>query len=115
MEYIFGPSTYKRKDTLVLKTKGSEHTDLSGPFSISLSYSDCTIHHSCNIIDHYHTAEDSEGNCYDWYRIDNYTHRIELAEIERDKLNEEIDALTNDCGMLVDKLYESDMEYIVGE
>lgn len=115
MEYIFGPSTYKRKDQLVLKTKGDEHTDLSGNFSIILEYADCTISHSCRIIDHYKSAEDSENNCYDWYRIEDYNKNINLADNERDRLNDEIDEVTQYCGDLVEQVYQSDLEYVIGE
>lgn len=115
MEYIFGPSTRNHKDILCLKTKGEAFTHLGGDFSHTEEYSDCTITHTCHIKEHYHSAKDSEGNCYDWYEIDNYNHRINLADAERDRLNDEIDEITQYCGDLVEQVYQSDLEYVIGE
>lgn len=115
MEYIFGKSTRRHKDCLTLKTKGTIHTDLEGLFEHREVYPDCVIVTSCEIVSHYHSTEDAEGNCYDWYEIDHYEQKVDLADAARDALQEEIDGLIADCGELVEQLYESDMEYIIGE
>lgn len=114
MEYIFGKSTRRRVDQLILKTKGEHHTHLAGPLELTEVYPDCTITTNCIITKHYKAAEDAEGSCYDWYTIEEYERKVDLAEIARMELEEEIDELTEYCGELVDELYETDLEYVIG-
>ena len=115
MEYVFGKSTRRHKDILSLRTKSTRHSDLSGSFEHRAVYPDCIIEQSCRIVEKYKTAEDAEGNCYDWYEIADYESKVNLADAARDAMQEEIDSLVEDCGDLVEQLYEADMEFIIGE
>lgn len=70
MEYIFGRDGVRGVE--LLKTKGGEHTDLSGYTEVSREYSDCVIMDSFCIIEKTASTEDEAGNCYDWYYIDHH-------------------------------------------
>lgn len=77
LEYVFGTEG----SIEVLKTKGGEHTDLSGYHELVREYPDQTIVDRFRIVKKTNTAEDEEGNCYDWYEIcDHYrdTDKFEL-------------------------------------
>ena len=80
MEYIFGNIIKNGKKTQILKTVGETHTNLSGSFVTSKEYDDAIITDSCEIVEKYHSAEDVEGNCYDWYLIKNHNRKIEFKE-----------------------------------
>ena len=69
MEYIFGT---KDDDQVILKTKGGEHSNLRGRHELERKYPDQTITDHFLILEKYDSAEDEEGNCYDWYIIDQY-------------------------------------------
>lgn len=114
MEYIFGKTTHRYEDVMMLKTKGMKHTKLTGLVEHLEEFADSTIKTSCRILKHLGSAEDAEGNCYDWYEIDQYKQEINLAEIERERLSTEIDSLVADCGELVQQLFESDLSYAIG-
>lgn len=114
MEYIFGESTHQHADKLILRTKGTEHTQLTGTIEHLEEFADSIIRTSCRILEHISSAEDDEGNCYDWYEVDQYKQEINLSDTEREKLNTEIDSLVADCGELVQQLYESDLTYAIG-
>lgn len=109
MEYIFGESTHRHEDVLILKTKGTAHTQLSGLVEHLEEFTDSTIKTSCRIVEHINSSQDDEGNYYDWYIIDQYHREVNLSDAEREKLNAEIDSLVADCGELVQQLYESDL------
>lgn len=68
MEYTFGTNGPME----VLKTKGDHHTDFAGFRQVEQSYSDQTITDSFRIVRKLKSAEDVEGNCYDWYEIDRH-------------------------------------------
>ena len=70
--YIYG--TVRLNGELVenLKTKGPTHTDLSGFISSVQEYADSVVTDRCLIVEKYRSAEDEEGNCYDWYVIDKH-------------------------------------------
>ncbi|MBQ7563929.1 MAG: hypothetical protein IJT16_08065 [Lachnospiraceae bacterium] len=68
MEYVFGNTGSKK----TLKTKGDSHTDLIGFHQLRRDYDDQTIIDEFRILKKIKTAEDSEGNCYDWYEIDSH-------------------------------------------
>lgn len=114
MEYIFGESTHQHADKLILRTKGTEHTQLTGVIEHLEEFADSTIKTSCRILEHLGSADDDEGNCYDWYEVDQYKQEINLADNERSALQGEIDGLVADCGELVQQLYESDLTYAIG-
>lgn len=77
MEYVFG--TVRRNGRLVenLKTVGSEHTDLSRRVSVERKYPDNHITDSFFVEEKYRSAEDEEGNCYDWYVISSHNQYID--------------------------------------
>ena len=75
MEYTFGKNEQKQSE--VLRTKGDTHTDMSGFCEIVREYQDCTITDSFFVVRKYHSDEDAEGNCYDWYIIDKHNRIID--------------------------------------
>ena len=75
MEYLFGKDKCE-----TLRTKGSEHTDLTGFQEVVQEYPDCTITDSFRIVRHYKSDEDAEGNCYDWYLIDSHNRIIDRTK-----------------------------------
>ena len=75
MEYIFGSNDFTGEE--VLKTIGAEHSDLSGFQQTVREYPDCTITDSFFVVRKYHSDEDVEGNCYDWYTIDKHNRIID--------------------------------------
>lgn len=89
MEYIFGNIIKNGKKTQILKTIGETHTNLSGSFVTSKEYDDTIITDSCEIIEKYHSAEDIEGNCYDWYRVTNHSKKIEMSESKLTEIHQE--------------------------
>ena len=80
MEYILGNIIKDGKKTQILKTVGETHTNLSGSFVTSKEYYDAIITDSCEIVEKYHSTEDIEGNCYDWYEVINHSKKIEMSE-----------------------------------
>lgn len=77
--YIYG--TVRRNGELLenLKTKGSTHTDLSGYINSVQEYADSVVIDRCLIVEKYRSAEDDEGNCYDWYVIDKHYRYVDTA------------------------------------
>lgn len=77
MDYIFG---YVQRDSVItenLKTVGDAHTHLSGFIQTVREYPDATITDVCRIIEHYHSEEDAEGRCYDWYTISDHWRNVD--------------------------------------
>ena len=106
MEYIFGNKQHGGVNVETLKTVDSEHSNLSGNIQIIREYPDCTITDSCCIMERYHTAEDEEGNCYDWYIISNHWRNIDKSEKEIAKTNAKLAALTETNSFLEECLVE---------
>jgi len=75
MNYIFGTNDYTGNETL--KTVGTEHTDLTGFQQTVREYPDCTITDSFHVVRKMKSAEDTAGNCYDWYVIDHHNRTID--------------------------------------
>lgn len=75
MEYVFGT----KEGSEILKTKGSSHSFLSGFVEIERKYPDQTITDNFRIVKKYHSDEDAEGNCYDWYEIDNHYRAVDKS------------------------------------
>ena len=69
MEYVFGT---RDDDQVILKTVGTEHSELTGWHELERKYPDQTITDHFLILEKYDSAEDAEGNCYDWYSIDRH-------------------------------------------
>lgn len=85
MDYIFG---YVQRDSVItenLKTVGDAHTHLSGFIQTVREYPDATITDVCRIIEHYHSEEDAEGRCYDWYTISDHWRNVDkFAPIQKE-------------------------------
>ena len=83
MEYIFG--SVRRNGVLVenLKTVGNAHTDYNGYVSTRTELEDGTvILDRCRVVEHYHSEEDADGKCYDWYVIDSHYRYQDTAVVE---------------------------------
>lgn len=68
MEYVFG--TNKNKE--ILRTKGSQHSNLFGYRELVREYPDQLITDRYHVIRKTASKEDTEGNRYDWYEIDQH-------------------------------------------
>lgn len=75
MEYIFGSNDFTGEE--VLKTVGTEHTELSGFQQAVREYPDCIITDSFHVVRKTKSDEDCEGKCYDWYLIDRHSRIID--------------------------------------
>ncbi len=90
MEYIFGDDPYKQLKTL--RTKQPEnHSELEGYITVVHEYPDQTITDSFRIVEKYHTDEDTAGNCYDWYYIDQYYRYVDPKDALRKDYTQKID------------------------
>ena len=79
MEYIFGTAVINGETIENVKTVGAEHTDFLGYTQLQRSYTDCNITDSFNALRKYGSDEDSEGNCYDWYIIDQHYRNVDYS------------------------------------
>lgn len=68
MEYVFGANNNRE----TLRTKGDSHSCLTGYCEVVREYPDRIITDHFRVIEKCNTKEDTEGNCYDWYVIDNH-------------------------------------------
>lgn len=73
MEYVFDPEG----EVEVLKTKGTEHTDLTGTQQIVQTYHDQTVTDNFRVVRKLGSQEDAAGLCYDWYEIDRHYRTID--------------------------------------
>ena len=90
MEYIFGSNGERE----TLKTKGSAHTDFSGYQQTVREYPDRTVIDSFRLVRKAKSEEDSEGNCYDWYEIDQHYRYMDTGGIlTRQNAMEEANAI----------------------
>ena len=85
MEYIFGRDARTGCETV--RTKGAEHSTLTGFCEIVREYPDCTITDSFFVCGHIRSAEDEEGNMYDWYNIDRHNREIDRTPMLTAKLD----------------------------
>lgn len=85
MEYIFGANSYSGVKTLL--TKGNEHTDLNGFTETVREYEDSTITDTFRVVRKTDSKEDAEGNCYDWYEIDNHNRIIDKTKHVKATMN----------------------------
>jgi hypothetical protein len=78
----------------VLQTKAPEHTDLKGWVELILdTETDSTID-NFRVLEKIKSDEDVEGNCYDWYRIDQHYRVVDHWKRVHD-LNERTDIIEN--------------------
>ena len=68
MDYVFGTEG----EIEVLKTKGDAHSDLTGYQQIVQEFPGEKITDNFRVVKKTGSAEDDEGNCYDWYEIDHH-------------------------------------------
>lgn len=88
MEYIFGTVYHGGVEREALKTVGAEHTDLNGLQIKHTSYPDREVTDTFVIEEKYRSAEDPEGNCYDWYIIDRHSRDTDTFVPAREGINE---------------------------
>lgn len=72
MDYIFGTVTRNGVTVENLKVVGTAHTDLRDFQQVIREYPDSIIVDNFRVVEKYREAEDTEGNTYDWYIIDNH-------------------------------------------
>lgn len=92
-EYVFGTTDRNGIAAENLKTAGDTHTDLKGYVQVIREYPDQTITDSFRIVEHYNSAENAEGVCFDWY---------EIAEHNRD--TDRTPPIKSDVGTLTEAL-----------
>lgn len=68
MDYVFGTVG----EIEVLKIKGDTHTDLTGYQQTVREFPGEKITDNFRVVRKLDSAEDGEGNCYDWYEIDRH-------------------------------------------
>lgn len=78
-----------------LKTVGKQHSQLEGWQEIARSYPQETITDRFHVLEKTGTEEDGEGNCYDWYRIEDHYRVVDSTGPIR-KAQEDTDALIVD-------------------
>jgi len=75
MDYVFGTEG----EIEVLKTKGGTHSDLTGYQQIVQEFPGEKITDNFRVVKKTGSAEDGEGNCYDWYEIDRHYRTIDKS------------------------------------
>ncbi len=78
MEYVFGHNHYTGVETLM--TKGSEHTDLEGFQETFREFEDADVTDSFFVVEKTRSEEDDEGNCYDWYIVNQHNRHIQKTK-----------------------------------
>ena len=89
MEYVFGTT----EDREVLKTKGSSHSSLAGFHEAVRRYPDQTVTDRFRVVGRLESAEDGEGNCYDWYEIDRHSRYTDKFTPQIGRTEQEITEL----------------------
>ena len=100
MEYIFGVN----EGVEILKVRGSVHAELTGYRQIERKYPDQTIIDNFRVVRKIDSKEDGEGNCYDWYEIDNHYRFADRTSPVREQAEQNAAAI----GTLEDALCEMD-------
>lgn len=108
MEYIFGTIDRRGIVTDILKTVGSEHTDLTGKHEIVRKYNDCTITDVFTVAAKYLSKSDDEGKCYDWYEIRDHYRYMDYFSPQKEEL-------TNSISDAQNAIIESDADRLVSE
>lgn len=82
MEYTIGTVQRGKSCRMILKTKDVAHTDLDGRVSLEMKLGNTLIRDAFTVVKKYQSAEDLDGNCYDWYYIcDHYRHEDRTEEV----------------------------------
>ena len=90
MEYIFGIVERNGVTVENLKTVGQTHTNLGGFTQTVREYTDSTITDRFRITEKYRSDEDADGNCYDWYLIDEHYRYVDKTEAVKTQLGAEL-------------------------
>ncbi len=77
MLYIFGTTNRNGRVMDTVKTVGERHSELSGRIAVTNNYPTESITDEFTVVENYKSSEDSQGNCYDWYTIDNHSRYID--------------------------------------
>ena len=90
MEYIFGVVERNGVTVENLKTVGDAHSALDGYIQTVREYADSTITDRFRITEKYRSDEDAEGNCYDWYVINEHYRYVDKTEAVKTQLGAEL-------------------------
>ena len=90
MDYIFGVVECNGVTVENLKTVGQTHTNISGFTQTVREYADSTITDRFRITEKYRSDEDAEGNCYDWYVINEHYRYVDKTEAVKTQLGAEL-------------------------
>lgn len=91
MEYVFGTTKRRGVNYDCLKTKADKHTVLSGSVTVEMKYPDQIVTDKFVVLEKYRSEIDTEGNCYDWYIIDNHYRYIDKYTPNIVKVEERLD------------------------
>lgn len=112
MEYVFG--SIRRRGRIVenVKTVGESHSNLKGRLTVKREYPDCIIEDSFSVVDHYLTAEDSSGKCYDFYEIEGHYRMIDRFTPQKEDIEAKIEfvAMMSDIDIFDHDEREADNE-----
>lgn len=101
MEYVIGSIQRGNLSHLILKTKGEEHTDLSGRLSLEQKRGNTIIKDTFTIMSKYHSEDGANGLKYDFYYIKDHFKEEDRSEevragLERQITDLEIDIIEQD-------------------
>lgn len=96
MEYVIGSIQRGNLSHLILKTKGVEHTDLSGRLSLEQRRGNVIIKDTFTIINKYHSEDGADGLAYDFYYIKDHFKEEDRSEEVRAGLEQQITDLEID-------------------
>jgi len=91
MEYTIAETYYDNKKVLCLSTISNTHTDYVGYCKLEQKYSEYIIIDSFKVLEKYKSKEDSAGNCYDFYIIEEYNRQFDYYSPAKEKLSANID------------------------
>lgn len=76
MEYVFG--ILGTMETV--RTKGGTHSDLKGFQRVRREFPDQVITDGFQVVRKLKSDQDQEGNCYDWYEIDQHYRAVDKSK-----------------------------------
>ena len=111
MEYVFGTITRNGEVLQRLTTKGTEHTNLKGFVTIVRKYPDNEITDTFQVVDHYKSVKDPEGNCYDFYIIKDHYRNEDKFTPQSGSISAKITANADRTEFLEDCIAEMAMVF----
>lgn len=90
MEYVIGSIQRGNLSHLILKTKGEEHTDLSGRLSLEQKRGSTVIRDTFVIMYKYQSVDSSDGFAYDYYYIKDHYREEDRSDEVRSSLEQQI-------------------------